>query len=161
MHRPRSEARPRMTRINSEITKVFRSAKVLAKKADPLTDHLVHRNYLFSDRDDLRADFILKNGVYNVTATLDLRNSRVDLGDAALSAVVLDKAAKYYGKRKTKKWGVYAAPIGSSEFKSEIELLSDYADKAFNWLHPDEQRAYTRLIFAGAARPNPLGINSI
>jgi|HubBroStandDraft_5_1064220.scaffolds.fasta_scaffold12892_1 hypothetical protein len=154
IRRPREEhdAKLRSTKINTEIAAVFRSAKVLAKNDETIEDHKIVRDYYISRDEELRADFVHKNGVFHVTATLDLRRPTVDLGHAALKAIVLDKAPESL-PGGAMKYAVYAVEPGSQQFRPHIELLHDYSDSAFNWLVQDERMKYTRLIYSSLHAP--------
>jgi hypothetical protein len=150
IRRPREErsGKVRSTRINTEIAAVFRSAKVLAMQDETIED----RDYYISRDEELRADFVHKNGVFHVTATLDLRHPAVPLGHAALKAIVLDKAPRSL-LGGVKKYAVYAVEPGSQEFRPHIELLHDYSDNAFNWLVSEERSRYTHLIYSSLQPP--------
>jgi hypothetical protein len=150
--RPRKQSASKSTRINTEISNAFRKSKILAEKGENIEQHRVVRDFCISQEEELRADFALKNGIYHITATLDLRLSSVNLSIAALKAVVLDKARdEFEGARCI---GVYAIEKGSDDYKPHIELLKDYAQETYNWLDRDERRAYTHKIY------DALGVSS-
>ena len=140
----RSFERPRTTRINTEIARSFKQTQMLAKSDESVEDHKVVRDYCINVEEDLRADFVAKNGIWHVTATLDLRRTNADKGQAAIKAIVLDKAKNAFAD--VMRYGVYAAAPGSTLFRGHVSLLNDYADKTFNWLDPNDRRAYTREI---------------
>ncbi len=146
VNRPRRPSKPRETRINTEIAKEFRRTKVLARGSETIEDHKVMRNYLVSTEEDLRADFILKNGRYHVTATLDLRRENVHIKEATWKAVVLDRAGETLND-DVQRLGVYAATSGGDQFRSHIQILRDYSDHVFNWADPGEQRRYVQTIY--------------
>jgi hypothetical protein len=151
--KPRPETRPRSSRINTEMASEFRRANVLAGPKEGIDDHKVVRDFSVSEEEELRADFAVKNGMVHATATLDLRKSIVHLSYATLPALILDKAAKTFGK-ETKRLGVYAAPQSTlSQFRPHLRILADYADDIYNWLDPDDRRTYTRRIFAAINSP--------
>lgn len=133
------------TRINTEITREFRRVNILASREESIDDHKVVRNFVVSQEEDLVADFALKNGVYHITATLDLRLARVNIGQAAIKAIVLDKAAKEFGE--VRRIGVYAVDSHAPQYRSHIALLQDYADDTFNWLDSHDRMEFTRLIY--------------
>jgi len=142
----------RSSKINTEIAAVFRHAKLLAKSDETIEDHKIIRDYYISQEEQLRADFVHKNGAFHVTATLDLRRPTVDLGQAALKAIVLDKASDC-ALGDTKRYAVFAVEPESRQFKAHVELLHDYSDRAFNWLIPDEREKYTRTIYQSLTSP--------
>jgi hypothetical protein len=145
--RAKGVIREKVTRINAEIARTFKASKVLATPKDSLTeDRKVFRNYVISKEEELKADFILKNGVFHVTVTLDLRRASVPVGSAALKAITLDKSSNALagGVRKI---AVYAAPSGATQFRPHVGILTDYADHIFNWLDPDQRTSYTRSTY--------------
>lgn len=142
-----SDRKQREPRINTEIALDFRKYKILAKGAEDLLSHKVVRNLEFEKHKGLRADFVLKNGMYHVTATLDLRKTNVRIDEACLKAVVLDKADDEFAGEK-RLFGVYAlVSTDAGNFKDHIGLLRDYADEVFNWMDVDERRKYQRRMF--------------
>jgi hypothetical protein len=145
--RAKGVVREKVTRINAEIARTFKASKVLATPKDSLMeDRKVFRNYTISEEEELTADFIVKNGLFHVTVTLDLRRASVPVGNAALKAITLDKSSNALagGVRKI---AVYAAPPGAQQFRAHIGILTDYADHVFNWLDPDQRILYTRSTY--------------
>jgi hypothetical protein len=157
---PSASKTQRSSRINTEIAAEFRRANALAdhrfmdEAQATRYDPKVVRDFYVSPEEDLKADFALQNGVLHATATLDLRNTRVDLSRATLPALVLDKAVRNFGT-ETKKYGVYAAAHSTlSEYTPHIRILNDYADRIFNWSDRDDRIAYTRIIYTAMNRPD-------
>jgi len=144
--RPQAEIEKHASRINTEIAKEFRRTGVLAKRTESIEDHKVVRDYLVSTEEDLRADFILKNGTYHVTATLDLRRDSVHIKEATWKAVVLDRA-KVVLKPGARRLGVYAAAPKADQFHSHISVLGDYSDDIFNWLDRKDRERYAQAIY--------------
>ncbi len=144
--RPHAESKKHTSRINTEISKEFRTTGVLAKPEESIDDHKVVRDYMVSTDEDLRADFVLKNGVFHVTATLDLRRESVHIKEATWKAVVLDRA-KIALPSGTRRLGVYAASPKADQFKSHIKILGDYSDEIFNWADRDERERYVHAIY--------------
>lgn len=149
--RPAEPKRAATTRINTEIAKIFGNARVLAKPGEGMVDGKVERNVLISEEDNLTADFGVKNGTYQFTATLDLRRARADQGQAAIKSITLDRAKKRFdGGVKT--FGVFAAP-DDREFRPLIHMFRSYADRSFNWLDPSEQTAFLRATYDAIRGP--------
>jgi hypothetical protein len=145
INRPRAESKPKTTRINTEIARQFKKVRLLARADEGVDSHKVHRDYIVSGHEQLRADFVAKNGIYHVTATLDLRRAAVDISQAALKAVVLHKSTAAFGDN-VQRIGVYAAP-DECAFKSHIELLGDYSNSVYNWEVSDQRIAYLRRMY--------------
>lgn len=143
--KPRSRPeRPKSTRINTEIAREFRREKILATADEPIDARRVVRDLTVEN--ELKADFAIRNSVMHITATLDLRRPRVDVKEATLKAIVLDRAREHFGD-DTRRLGVYAAAdIASDHFKTHIDLLKEYSDDCFNWENPIERRRYSSAI---------------
>lgn len=154
VHRPPTEreGRVKSTKINTEIAATFRSSMVLAHDKETIADHKVVRDYYISKDEELKADFVHKNGIFHVTATMDLRKPSVNISHAALKAIVLDKAAHTL-EGGVKRYGVYAALPDAQQFRPHIRLLGEYSDNIFNWLDKDDRVQYTRLIYDSLAVP--------
>lgn len=141
--------RPKTTRINTEIATHLRQSKVLAAPEEPMESHKVVRDYTVED--ELRADFAQRNGVLRVAATLDLRKPNVNIRDATLKAIVLDRAKAVYGN-DTRRIGIYAATNDDKpRFHLHLELLQDYSDEVFNWSVPEERRGFMEFVHSGFA----------
>src|ERR1019366_327943 len=97
-----------------------------------------------------------KNGSMHVMATLDLRKANARIDEAALKAVTLDKAKSVY-KRRVNRYAVYAATEGHEHCQPHIKLLSEYSDRAFNWLVQNEKNAIVGLLQQAAAPPFSFG----
>jgi len=142
---PRDRAAPK---INSEITRSFRSAKIMAGADDDLTSGKVIRDLVIDQDEGLSADFALRNGVLNIAATLDFRSSQPRKGQAALKAITLDKAARVFDGTEVKRLAVYAvAPVRQDEVREHISLLKDYSDETFNWSVRVDRQRFERVFF--------------
>lgn len=146
VQRPEPPKAEKTSRINTEIAKVFRRAKILANKQESIETHKIVRDFYVSAEEELKADFALKNGVYHIATTLDLRKPSVNISQAALKALILDKAEKIYGK-DTLRFGVYAIDETHGHYRPHLEILRDYASHIFDWSNPNERRAFTHHMY--------------
>jgi hypothetical protein len=132
----------------------FRSNKILGTDVNDIAKHLVVPNYPIDSSEGLFADFVLKNNVYHVTETADLRaqsSSNIDrVRVASLAAIKLHKAIDAFGP-KTKRYVVYASIRGGPT--QPINLLGDYADQIFHLDSRTDIASYMELIME-AASPN-------
>ncbi len=134
------------SRINTEIAKIFKKDKVLAKPDESITKKKIVRGLPVAPNEGLAADFALKNGKMYVASTLDLRKHNATIAEAALKSIVLDKASHVF--ERVRKIGVYAVdPDMKAHFKQHIELLSDYSDETFNWSNVTSQRKFIRSMY--------------
>ncbi|MER8465989.1 hypothetical protein [Mesorhizobium sp. M1396] len=143
--RPAPERKRDDSSIVSEISSDLRSAKILASKDDGLNSGKVVKNYKVEI--GLEADFAQLNSKLHVASVLDLRAAHPHLAQAALKAVILDRAEAVYGAR-IHKIGVYAvAPARRWEVMENITLLERYADDVVNWEDPSDRRGLKRMFF--------------
>jgi hypothetical protein len=144
---PRQKRAETQSRINTEIARVFRDAKVLAKPHASIMDRKIVRDLPVAPNEGLTADFALQNGMMHIASTLDLRKQNASIAEAALKSIVLDKSGDVWGK-SIRKIGVYAVlPDMKQQFKHHIELLTDYADETYNWIEPDDHRKFLRTMY--------------
>jgi hypothetical protein len=135
------------SRINTEIARVFRDAKVLAEPHASITERKIVRDLPIAPSEGLTADFALQNGTIHIASTLDLRKQNASLAEAALKSIVLDKSGEVW-KGNVRKIGVYAVlPDMRQQFAQHLELLSDYADETYNWVDPSEHRKFIRIMY--------------
>jgi hypothetical protein len=157
VQRPRAERiTVPSTRINTEITRAFRLSRVLARGDEPIDQGMVVRNVPISVEDDLTADFGLRNGVYHIAATLDLRRANVDKGHAAIKAITLHRASDSFDG-EVRKIGVYAAPHDAIQFRPHIHMLGEYADDTYNWADPTQREKFLHSIYDAMRRPGMFG----
>lgn len=144
----------RKSKINAEIATVFKNINILAGRNETIDDHKVKRDYYVSGAEGLRADFAVKNGVYHITSTLDLRRESVHIKEAAWKTIILVEAQRNLGS-DTQCFGVYAA-ADASQFLRHIELLRAHANGGiYNWLNPGEHWAYRQAMVAAVQRKGP------
>jgi hypothetical protein len=147
------ELKTKSSRINTEISKHFKKHKVLARGGELMDSHKVFRDYRIED--ELQADFAQMNGVLRVAATLDLRRPNHDIRDAALKAIVLDRARETRGE--IVRVGIYASHApDASDVRSHIKVLKEYSDRLYNWEDMRDRGNLMNFIFEGLQISGPL-----
>ena len=140
--------------VVAEISAELRGAEILAGRDDELHSGKVVRNYKIGD--GLEADFAQLNGQFHVAAVLDLRANNPRLAQAALKAVVLDRAQAAAPNHKVQKIGVFAAaPARLSELHDNLAILRPYADELVNWEDESDRNGLKRIFFDGFNSHNP------
>jgi len=138
--------------LDRDLKKQFAKKNILGDKLDDVNHHRIVHHYPISVDDNLYADFVLRNGAWHVTETLDLRAKPETVrGDkfkqAAVKAITLDRASKVLGNGFTP-LVVYAADQATLDIaQSHINLLSDYAERLYNFLDPSDLNAYLSRIY--------------
>lgn len=146
--RPRLSRSERQQRINYEIARTLRNAGVLSQKGQTINDHKVVRQYVISDEKKMVADFAYKNGSMKVVSTLDLRADRAAHAQACEKGAILHFAKVRFGTA-LRPFGVYAArPEDAEARKSEIEILTGFADgNVFNWLDVNDRQHFSESFY--------------
>lgn len=140
--------------VVAEISAALRGADVLGGRDEGLDSGKVVRNFPIAD--GLEADFAQLNGRFHVAAVLDLRANTPRLAQAALKAVVLDRADEACPGRSVHKLGVFAAaPARLDELRDNLAILRPYADDLVNWEDPQDREALKRTFFDAYNSHNP------
>ena len=146
------------TKITISLRDQFKKQNILGKDIKDITKHLIIPNYPLFPDEGLYADFVLKNGVYRITETADLRAESGSSADrrriAADAAIKLDKARKKF-KRSSKRYVVYGASLGS-DASQQVNLLGDYSDGIYNIGSRTDMANYMGLIMEAASSNCPL-----
>lgn len=141
-------------RIITELKDKFESNGLMGKSIQDIYQHKVVQGYPLSEPEGLYAELLLKNGIYHLTETLDLRgqNNRQKMGDSAFKAVTMD-AAKSKWEKEVKTFVVYAADSNQekSNFK-QLNLISSYADNMYNLLSDEDMSQYYDHMFVAAGK---------
>lgn len=145
--RPRKPRKEVSVRINTEIAREFKRVDALADPSEGIDRHKIVRDFYISESEELKADFALKNGIYHIATTLDLRRTNIGVEQAALKSLVLDKAGKIYSG-EIRKIGIYAPGVEAARFKPHLEILKDYADVTYDWSKHEDRRAFTQSMYS-------------
>lgn len=119
-------------RITTNLKQKFIEYGIFGEDQGDIKNHKVIPSYPIAADEGLYADFLLKNGSYHLTETLDLRtdNKKVKLGEAALKALTIDKA------RITLRGGVQSTLIFAvdnlAQEKTKIHQLNILRDRVQN-----------------------------
>lgn len=152
------KARPRHTTMISKLKNDFRRMKLLGTNPEDIKRHRVVANYPIAADEKLYADFALKNGQWHITETLDLRGKPDTIkGDkykqAAVRAITLERAAKRL--QDCVPIIIYAADEIALELANyHINLLTDSAEMAFNYLDNNDMARYFQYISTAAGQNN-------
>ncbi len=132
--------------VVAEISAELRGAEILASRDEELQSGKVLRNFRIGD--GLEADFAQLNGQFHVAAVLDLRANSPRLAQAALKAVVLDRAQSVVPDYRVHKIGVFAAaPARLDELHDNLAILKPYADELVNWEDESDRKELKRIFF--------------
>lgn len=153
--KPRVARSRESSTVTAEISAVLRNADILGTKDETMDSGKVFRNYPVSH--ELEADFAQLNSCLHVAAVLDLRASRPQLAQAALKAIVLDRAEAANPDQKVHKIGVYAAaPARLTELSDNLAILKPYADDLVNWEDPHDRKFLERTFYDAYNSHHPI-----
>lgn len=137
----------KMERLTTELKHKFESMQILAKDHSELTKHKVCANYPINEAMGLRADFVLKNGIFHVTETVDfnvndlqskLKETSFKMLTFMQSKTVFDNPACYF---------VYSASAAKDKVISQhLAVAEGYSTKLFNLESKEEQINYFEMI---------------
>lgn len=146
--------REKRTRLQTALREQFKKMRVLGTAATDLAEHLVVPNVPVPGYDELKSDFVYKNGVYRITQTLDYNvapdSMHNKLLEACMKSTAGDLAAQAYGS-DTMRLAVVDVP----------EALADAADphidlllaRGFQIFHFDDKASMASYIERAAPGP--------
>lgn len=158
--RPRTNI-PRATRLETSVKNMFKARGLLGKSLSDIENHQVVYKYPVDLDENLYADFALRNGHWHITETLDLRGDakkkKTDkLKLTALKAITLDRAMKKLEGTPVP-LVVYAADADAEDAISpHINLISDYTERAYNFLDPKDLSDYFDRMIRVAGLENEI-----
>ena len=156
--RPRERVVRDGSTVVSAISAELKSAAILAGRDETIDSGKVVRGYHVEP--GLEADFAQLNARLHVAAVLDLRADNPHVAQAALKAVVLDRAERIHGRSKVHKIGVYAcAPARRAEVSEHISILKEYSEDTLNWDDPSDRDGLKRIFFDAFNAHHPASIN--
>lgn len=152
---PHKKAYKRVNKkIFFDIRDRFFKQGILGKYEEDLFNHKVVANYPISSEEGLVADFLLKNGKYHLTETLDFRteNIKKQMGEAAISALTINKAVEIYG-HNIDSFVIYAAETTAQEnsAKQQLNLLGKHTDNLINAFSRDDMVVYYEKMINAAS----------
>lgn len=148
--KPYSTREPSQTRsrFQTQIKNKFDALGILGKDTDDLSRHKVVANYPISDKTGFTADFILKNGSFHITETIDFNVHDVNakFKETSMKVMAIMEGKKHLEK-KTCGYFVYTAtPQKEKEIVSHLNLAEEYSDKMYNFSSKEEKTAYFNMI---------------
>lgn len=137
--------RDKRTRLLTQMKKLFRSERVLAKKDEDLSSHRIVPSVTIDE--GLRADLVLKNGKYHVVETVDIsvggEFTRKVIADIGVSSLVLERARMKFGAKQTNSLLVYSAsPALEKVISPSLAAVEHQNAQLVNWESEKDRRAF-------------------
>ncbi|WP_050862064.1 DUF3037 domain-containing protein [Enterobacter kobei] len=140
-----------------DIKDTFVKHGIFSKYDEDLFHHKVIANYPISPNEGLEADFLLKNGKYHLTETIDFRSENIkkQMGEAAISALTISKAHDIFCNN-IDSFVIYAAETTAQEKSARLQLnlLEKHTDKLINAYSKDDMHSYYDRMLSAASMIN-------
>ncbi|WP_000846935.1 DUF3037 domain-containing protein [Escherichia coli] len=141
-------------KVFSELKSTFIQHGIFSKYFEDLSQHKIVANYPISNEEGLVADFLLKNGKYHLTETLDFRSENIkkQMGEAAISVLTITKAYELYNSN-IDSFVIFAAETTAQEksAKQQLNLLEKHADNLINAYSKEDMRSYYEKMLNAAS----------
>lgn len=150
----------RGSRLTTKLKEEFKILNILGESSDDIANHKVVPQFPISMAEDLFADFVLKNGAWRVTETIDFRSNpdrirTTKRGEAALKTLTLEKAGRKFGNNFIPVVVYAANPNTMDLVQPSLNILSGHCDRMFDMSDPEDMRSYFAMMVE-AARSAPL-----
>ncbi|MCX2499447.1 DUF3037 domain-containing protein [Plesiomonas shigelloides] len=146
------------TRLISSLKKKFKSINILAADESELSEHKVVYNYLLNESTGLAADFLLKNGIYHLTAVIDydVADTKSKFKETSLKLMTFAEGQKSL-EGEVASYFVYSASARvENEVIQQINLAESYSDKIFNMASKNDAAEYFRIVENAVGSSFPL-----
>jgi hypothetical protein len=147
----RRAPREKKTRLFSQVKKVLRDRRILARRDEGLDSHRIVAGYELDE--GLVADLVLRNGSYHIFETVDATGDegsfRRAISEIAVSALVLERARMRFGEKATKSRLIYSASAALEKLaRPSLDAAAHQGAELINW-----SSAYERSNFLVALSP--------
>ena len=150
------EKRPRVTRLIKELKDDFSKLHILGKDPEDASErHKIVNGFPIVREEGLFADFAIRNGVWNITESLDFRSSVENLRSkakqeqVALKAITLHKSKKEF--ENSVSLFVYSVNAGMEELiQPHLNILKDYSDEIFNYSDQEGRNGFMNKMLTAA-----------
>ena len=141
--------REKRTRLQTLMRNQFKRMEVLGSSANDVQNHLVVANMPVPGYEELKNDFVYKNGVYRLTQTIDYHVSpdsiHNKLSEACVKSTAAELAANYYGPN-TVRLAVLDIPEGLQDAADHhIDMLLAKGFEVFHFSKPEDMARYLQM----------------
>lgn len=134
------------SRIQTLLRKKFEELNIFSNDKEQLNNHKVIHNYKLNNHEsDLVVDFIVKNGKYHVTETVDFnlndKNSKVK--EACFKSMIFSEAERLFANELGKRFFVYSANAKKeSEMETSLNFVRKNCEEIYNIDSEEEKNKY-------------------
>ncbi len=154
----REPAKVKYSRLHTTLKREFRRLELLADDPSEIDEHKIVSSYPLGVSTGLSADFMLKNGKFHMSETIDFNvvdiNSKFK--ETSLKAMTFLEGKKMLGG-ETGCYLVYSASTSKErEITTHLNMASDYSDRLFNFESADDKASYFDMLSKLVGRELPL-----
>lgn len=138
--------------FSTTLREYFASRNLLGEKESDILRHKVVPNYMIDPALDIKAEFMLKNGIYHLTETLDFnvhRGLSEKRKQTAYKLLTFDRADKVFNTlgEDIARYFVYSADrANEANATALLDLMEDNNVRLFNWESAADQKTYTEMM---------------
>lgn len=136
------------SKFTTSLKNTFKDLKLLANTPSELSQHKIVHNYHINEESGITADFLLKNGAFHLTETIDYD---VNIATAKLRETSLKLMTFIEGQRSldgdVKNYFVYKASSDKElEMSAQINLARSHSNEVFNFSSDNDKDKYFNII---------------
>lgn len=142
------------SRLNVELSTLFRQAQILGTEPGDIGRHKVVPRFPIDEEVGLYAEFALRNGKLHVTETVDFRvkDRSTKKREAEAKALVLVQALETVGRGDLQRYVVVSG--ADADTQSSLNLLERYTDHLVVREDPSDWNGYINRMAAAAKQPD-------
>lgn len=141
---------PRTPKMITELKQIFNKyPNLISNNLSDIDNHKLILNYPIEDEKGLKADMLLKNGIYHLTETIDFSEVNVvkNLERSALKALTISEAKNKFSSDQLHSFIVYSLNHKDEErYMQQLNLLSSYATEMINLASNEDKSKYVNHI---------------
>lgn len=151
----KAKARRTSSNLSRDLKRIFQEYQIFSSKIEDIDHHKVIANMPVGPSGKLHVDFLIRNGAYHATETIDFRKSEdagpSELKNAALASVTFQHAREVLGGAETRCYLVYAASslVETAVFPA-LEIARKNISDSFNVESRDDKTRYLDTMLSAA-----------
>ncbi|MER8706894.1 DUF3037 domain-containing protein [Mesorhizobium sp. M1088] len=139
------KVREKRTRLYSQVKRVLKDQRILARKEEGLDSHRFVAGYELDD--GLVADLVLRNGAFHVFETVDASGDeasfRKAVSEIAISALVIERAKMRFGEKSTKARLIYSTSAALEKLaRPSLDAAAHQGIELVNWASLNDRNSF-------------------
>lgn len=146
------------TRFATTLKNKFKALDLLAQDPSELSQHKIVHNYPISENSGISADFLLKNGKFHLTETIDynLNDASAKFKETSFKLMTFMEGKNVLDGDVNNYFVYKATPQREAEVFQQINLAENYSDRIFNFESQEDTSSYFQIISEAIGRELPL-----